>query len=201
MRLLILSIFLCVLNLTLHGEEQTFMMPKHPVVQIETNLGTITIALKPEIAPKAVENFLRLAQKNYYDGIIFHRVIKNFMIQGGDPTGTGRGGESIYGKPFEDEISPTAKFDHQGILAMANAGPKTNGSQFFITTASTPWLNGKHTIFGEVTEGYDVVKKIENTPANAQDRPLNPPKILKITIMNDQPDSKGSPEKKVPAAN
>lgn len=166
------------------------MMPKNPVVTIDTNLGAITIALKPEIAPKAVENFLKLAQKDYYNGIIFHRVIKNFMIQTGDPTGTGRGGESAFGKPFEDEVSAKAQFDHPGILAMANAGPKTNGSQFFITTASTPWLNGKHTIFGEVIEGYDVVKKIEATPTNAQDRPLNPPKILKITIMQDQKTAK-----------
>ena len=162
------------------------MMPKNPVVVVETNLGNIKIALNPTVAPKAVENFLRLAQKDYYNGIIFHRVIKNFMVQGGDPTGTGRGGESIYGKPFEDEVSATVTFSKPGLLAMANAGPKTNGSQFFITTATTPWLNGKHTIFGEVVEGYDIVKKIETTPADAQDRPLNPPKILKVTLVNDQ---------------
>lgn len=189
----ILSIILCLACLNLYGEETPFMMPKKPIAVIETNLGTITIALKPEDAPKAVENFLRLAQSDYYNGIIFHRVIKNFMIQGGDPTGTGRGGASIWGKPFEDEISSKLKFDRQGLLAMANAGPKTNGSQFFITTASTPWLNGKHTIFGEVIDGYDVVKKIETTPADAQDRPLNPPKILKITIMQDSTDTKKNP--------
>lgn len=159
------------------------MMPKNAVVSIETTQGTITVALKPEIAPKAVENFLRLAQSDYYNGVIFHRIIKNFMIQGGDPTGTGRGGQSIYGKPFEDEISLSAKFDKPGLLAMANAGPKTNGSQFFITTASTPWLNGKHTIFGEVIEGYDIVKKLEGTPVDGQDRPVVPPKIVKITLM------------------
>lgn len=166
------------------------MMPKNPVVAIETTQGTITVALKPEIAPKAVENFLRLSQKDYYNGLIFHRIIKNFMIQGGDPTGTGRGGESIYGKPFDDEFSLTVKFDKPGMLAMANAGPKTNGSQFFITTASTPWLNRKHTIFGEVIEGYDTVKKLEATPVDGQDRPVVPPKIVKITLL--QPAEKNS---------
>lgn len=190
---LILAIF-TLLSLTLQGEESPFMMPKHPVVAIETNQGTIVVALKPDVAPKAVENFLRLAQSDYYNGVIFHRVIKNFMIQGGDPTGTGSGGQSVWGKPFEDEVSKTVVFDKPGLLAMANAGPKTNGSQFFITTASTPWLNGKHTIFGEVVEGYDVVKKIENTPANAQDRPTNPPKIVKVTVMED------APKKKTPVA-
>lgn len=169
-----------IFTLSLTGEETPFMMPKHPVVMIETNLGTITVALKPEAAPKAVENFLRLSEKGYYNGVIFHRVIKNFMIQGGDPTGTGRGGESIYGKPFEDEVTADVKFDKPGLLAMANAGPKTNGSQFFITTAKTLWLNGKHTIFGEVTSGYDVVKKIEEEPTTG-DRPISPVKIIKIT--------------------
>lgn len=162
------------------------MMPKKPIVSIETNQGTLTIALKPDVAPKAVENFLRLAQSDYYNGVVFHRIIKNFMIQGGDPTGTGRGGQSIWGKPFEDEVTTSLKFDKPGLLAMANAGPKTNGSQFFITTASTPWLNGKHTIFGEVIDGYEIVKKIEETPTNSQDRPLSPPKILKITLLHDQ---------------
>jgi peptidylprolyl isomerase len=101
------------------------------------------------------------------------------MIQGGDPTGTGRGGESVFGKAFEDEVSPDVQFDKPGLLAMANAGPKTNGSQFFITTAKTPWLNGKHTIFGEVTSGYDVVKEMEDVPTSG-DRPVTPVKIIKI---------------------
>lgn len=161
---------------------EPFMMPKKPVAVIETNLGTITVALKPEVAPKAVENFLRLSQSDYYNGVIFHRVIKNFMLQGGDPTGTGRGGSSIWGKPFEDEFSPSETFSKPGLLAMANAGPKTNGSQFFITTAATPWLNNKHTIFGEVIDGMDVVKKIEATPTDSSDKPLNSVKILKITV-------------------
>lgn len=182
----ILSIAVLVSCLTLIAEELPFMMPKKPIVVLETNQGAITIALKPDVAPKAVENFLKLAQRDYYNNVIFHRVIKNFMIQGGDPTGTGRGGESVWGKPFEDEVSPTVKFDRPGLLAMANAGPKTNGSQFFITTAATPWLNGKHTIFGEVIEGNEVVKKIESIPTNAQDRPLTPPKIIKITLMQNE---------------
>lgn len=180
-------------TLTLMAEEPSSMISKKPLVVIETNQGAITVALRPDVAPKAVENFLRLAQRDYYNNVIFHRVIKNFMIQGGDPTGTGRGGESAWGKPFEDEISPAVRFDRPGLLAMANAGPTTNGSQFFITMAATPWLNGKHTIFGEVIEGGDVLKKIEMTPTNAQDRPLTPTKILKITLV--QGEEKSSPSK------
>jgi len=134
---------------------------KKEIMVIETSMGTIEVELFRSDAPKTVENFVQLAAKKYYDGIIFHRVIDNFMIQGGDPTGTGTGGESIYGKGFEDEISPKYKFDHPGLLAMANTGrPMSNGSQFFITTVPTPWLTGKHTIFGEVVSGMDVVNAI-----------------------------------------
>ena len=147
-----------------------------PIVVMETTEGTIEIELKPEVAPKACENMIKLAEKHYYDGIVFHRVIPNFMIQGGDPQGTGRGGASVWGKPFEDEFSSKERFDRVGLLAMANSGPNTNGSQFFITTKKTPWLNRKHTIFGEVVRGYNVVKKIESygTPSG------NPKKTLKI---------------------
>jgi len=152
------------------------------VVVLETNQGSIEIKLMPEVAPKACENFTKLAEKGYYNGIIFHRVIKGFMIQGGDPTGTGRGGESIWGRPFEDEVKSEASFDRPGLLAMANAGPKTNGSQFFITTAKTPWLNMRHTIFGEVISGYEVVQKIENTATDASDRPLGEQKIIKAYL-------------------
>lgn len=152
------------------------------IVVLETNQGNIEIKLMPELAPKACENFTKLVEKGYYNGIIFHRVIKGFMIQGGDPTGTGTAGESIWGKPFEDELTPALKFDRPGILAMANAGPNTNGSQFFITVAKTPWLNMHHTIFGEVVSGYDVVEKIENTPANAMDKPVSEQKIIKAYI-------------------
>lgn len=152
------------------------------VVVLETNQGDITIKLFPESAPKACENFTGLVEQGYYNGLIFHRVIKKFMVQGGDPTGTGRGGQSLWGNPFEDETTPDLTFDKPGILAMANAGPNTNGSQFFITTAATPWLNGKHTIFGKVITGYDVVQKIENTPKGENDRPIEEQKIIKAYI-------------------
>ena len=151
-------------------------------VVLETNQGVIEIKLMPEIAPKACENFTKLVEKGYYNGLIFHRVIKGFMIQGGDLTGTGTAGESIWGKPFEDEFSSAVKFDRPGILAMANAGPNTNGSQFFITTAKTPWLNMRHTIFGEVVSGYETVEKIENTPTGASDRPFTEQKIIKAYL-------------------
>lgn len=168
--------FLCMLvNLTA-GE-----IMKNPTIVMETTQGNIEIVLFADIAPKTCENFLGLAKKGYYNGVIFHRVIKDFMIQGGDPTGTGRGGESIWGKSFNDEFHKDKTFNKKGLLAMANRGPNTNGSQFFITTALTPWLNNKHTIFGEVTSGYDVVEKIEKSEA-VQDRPKQDQKILKITV-------------------
>ncbi len=151
-------------------------------VVLETNQGNIVLKLFPEVAPKTVENFVGLVNKGYYDGIIFHRVIKDFMLQGGDPTGTGRGGESLWGGTFEDEFSPNVKFDRKGLLAMANAGPGTNGSQFFITTVPTPWLHMHHTIFGEVVEGYDVVAKIENCPKGPGDKPTTEQKIIKAYV-------------------
>ena len=151
-------------------------------VVLETNQGAIEIKLMPEVAPKACENFTKLAEKGYYNGLIFHRVIKGFMIQGGDPTGTGRGGESVWGKPFSDETDQKVQFDSPGLLAMANAGPNTNGSQFFITTAKAAWLNGKHTIFGKVISGYDVVEKIENTATGRNDRPKSEQKIIKAYL-------------------
>lgn len=156
-----------------------------PIVVMETTQGVIELTLKPSIAPRACENFLGLIEKKYYDGIIFHRVIKDFMIQGGDPTGTGRGGESFFGKPFEDEFSSSAKFDKPGLLAMANAGPHTNGSQFFITTIETPWLNQRHTIFGEVTKGYDVIEKIESCQTDRMDKPKTVQKIIKMYLKKD----------------
>ena len=172
---------------------------KNPLVTVHTNQGDFTLELFPEVAPKTVENFVTHAKNGYYDGVIFHRVIEDFMIQGGDPTGTGMGGESIYGRTFEDEFSREA-FNLYGTLSMANAGPNTNGSQFFIVTAKqvpaqmlkqlkdggwpeeiveeyakvggTPWLDHRHTVFGRVIEGMDVVLKIEGVKRNAQDRPL-----------------------------
>jgi len=152
--------------------DQMASKKSNPIVVLETNQGNIELELFPKIAPKAVKNFIELSKKGYYDGVIFHRVIKGFMIQGGDPTGTGRGGESIYGGVFDNEYAPNVVFDKPGILAMANAGPNTNGSQFFITTAATPHLNGGYTIFGKVVKGYDVVQKIENTKTARGDRPV-----------------------------
>jgi len=162
-----------------YGQDYT---PINKNVVLETNQGTIEIKLYPKIAPKTCENFTKLVEKGYYNGTIFHRVIKNFMIQGGDPAGTGRGGSSIWGKPFKDEVSPEVTFDKPGLVAMANAGPNTNGSQFFITTAKTPWLNMHHTIFGEVVSGYDAVQKIENVPTDSSDKPINEQKIIKAYL-------------------
>jgi len=152
------------------------------MVILETNQGIIEVKLFTETAPKTCENFTKLVEKGYYDGIIFHRVIKDFMVQGGDPTGTGRGGESVWGKPFEDEVTQEIKFDKKGLLAMANSGPNTNGSQFFITTKETPWLNMRHTIFGEVVSGYDVVEKIENIKTGIADKPIEDQKIIKAAL-------------------
>lgn len=155
---------------------------ENDVIVLETTQGAIEIKLMPDTAPKACENFAGLVEKGYYNGIIFHRVIKGFMIQGGDPAGTGRGGESIWKAPFEDELTPAVEFDSPGILAMANSGHNTNGSQFFITTAKTPWLNMRHTIFGKVVSGYEAVEKIENTPTDASDKPLTEQKIIRAYL-------------------
>lgn len=152
----------------------------NPVLVIETDQGDVKVRLLCDIAPKACENFIGLAEKGYYNNVIFHRVIKNFMIQGGDPTGTGNGGESLWGSRFADEVSPAVIFDKPGILAMANCGPNTNSSQFFITTAPTMWLNNKHTIFGTVIEGYPVVEKISELPTDSKARPSTPPQIKRI---------------------
>lgn len=158
-------------------------MDENTFVILKTTQGDIKLRLFPKIAPKACENFVKLVEKGYYNGIIFHRVIKDFMIQGGDPTGRGCGGNSIWGHPFEDECDANVGFDKQGLLAMANAGPSTNGSQFFITTVPTPWLHMHHTIFGEVAEGYEVVKKIENCETGFMDRPVQEQKILSAEVV------------------
>ena len=146
---------------------------------IRTNKGNIVVELLPGPAPKTVNNFVFLANEGFYDGTIFHRVIPDFMIQGGDPTGTGTSGP---GYKFEDEINPMFVFDRAGILAMANAGPNTNGSQFFITTVATPHLNGNHTIFGRVTEGQTVAEAISVVPRGAGDKPNSPVIIETIEI-------------------
>lgn len=152
------------------------------VAVIQTNMGAIEIELFADKAVKTVQNFVGLAEKKYYDGIIFHRVINDFMIQGGDPTGTGSGGESIWGKAFEDEVKTGLKHSSDGILSMANAGPNTNGSQFFITLKATPWLDGKHTVFGKVISGLDVVKAIGKVKTNQNDRPLTDVVMQTVTI-------------------
>ena len=180
-----------------------------PKATIKTNQGEIKVQLFPKQAPKTVENFTKLAEKGYYDGVIFHRVIPDFMIQGGDPTGTGRGGESIYGRAFEDEFS-TELFNFNGALSMANAGPNTNGSQFFIVSATrvpknmldemktvgypqevidnykenggTPWLDHRHTVFGQVISGMDVVQKISKVARDQMDKPKDDVVMEKVTV-------------------
>ena len=177
---------------------------------MNTSMRSIKIKLFPEVAPKTVENFITHAENGYYDGIIFHRIIQDFMIQGGDPTGTGMGGESIYGSTFEDEFSDKA-FNLRGALSMANAGPGTNGSQFFIVQASrvdssmlkqmkdagypeeiveayatnggTPWLDNRHTVFGQVVEGLEVIDEMASVQKNGSDKPLEDIKIESIEVL------------------
>src|SRR6266550_5180765 len=152
---------------------------------IQTNKGTIKFELLEGDAPKASENFITLAEKGYYDGVIFHRVIKGFMIQGGDPTGTGRGGESAWGGRFNDEIDSSSAIYQRGykkgIVAMANAGPNTNGSQFFIMHADYP-LPPRYTIFGRVTDGLDVVDAIATSATDRNDKPTSEVKMERVTI-------------------
>ena len=179
-----------------------------PVATFKTNKGDFAIKLFPKQAPKTVENFLGLVAKNYYDGIIFHRVIKDFMIQGGDPTGTGMGGQSLWGAPFEDEFS-NELFNIRGALSMANAGPATNGSQFFIVQnqnmpaqmeeqmvaagypkeiieayqqGGTPWLDHRHTVFGQVVSGMEIVDEIANVKTGIQDKPVEDVVIKTIEV-------------------
>jgi len=148
------------------------------IATMRTNQGDIVVELFDEDAPKTVANFKQLAGQGFYDGVIFHRVIRDFMIQGGDPTGTGSGGP---GYEFEDEINDRKIV--RGALAMANAGPNTNGSQFFIvTTPEAPWLDGKHTVFGQVTAGMDVVDKIEGTRTGRNDKPVEEQRIESVAL-------------------
>jgi peptidyl-prolyl cis-trans isomerase A (cyclophilin A) len=159
-------------------------MANHIYAVFDTTEGTFKIELFALQAPRTVENFVSLAEgaktgKPFYDGTLFHRVIPDFMIQGGDPEGTGRGGP---GYRFADEFHAELKHSKPGILSMANAGPNTNGSQFFITVAATPFLDNRHTVFGEVTEGYDIVKKISLAPRNRQDRPLKEVRVNSVKI-------------------
>ncbi|KAI9506610.1 Peptidyl-prolyl cis-trans isomerase-like 1 [Coemansia spiralis] len=148
-------------------------------VVLQTSMGLITIELYWNETPKTCKNFYTLAERGYYDNVLFHRIIQNFMIQGGDPTETGRGGESIYGGKFEDEITKKLKHTGAGIISMANSGPNTNGSQFYITLAPTPHLDGKHTIFGRVSKGISVVQRLGNVSADKNDRPQENVRIIK----------------------
>lgn len=180
-----------------------------PQATIKTSLGEVKVQLFAKLAPKTVKNFVELAKKGYYNGVLFHRVIPDFMIQGGDPTGTGRGGESIYGEAFEDEFSDKL-FNFNGALSMANAGPNTNGSQFFIVSASrvpanmleqmkmvgypqeiidhykemggTPWLDHRHTVFGQVISGMEIVEKISKVDRDGMDKPKEDVVMNEITI-------------------
>lgn len=150
-----------------------------PIAEFTTNMGSFKIELYTDLAPNTAGNFIELTEKGFYDGLIFHRVIDNFMIQGGCPEGTGRGGPGYH---IKDEFGPGLVHDGPGILSMANAGPDTGGSQFFITLVPTPWLDGKHAIFGHVVEGMEVVEKIGHTATDPADRPIEPVVMEKVVI-------------------
>lgn len=196
-------------EITTYPQLSTEVAKNEALVQMNTSLGAIQIKLFPEEAPKAVENFLTKAEEGYYEGVIFHRVIEDFMIQGGDPTGTGAGGESIYGEAFEDEFTMNL-FNINGALSMANAGPNTNGSQFFIVQASpqagmaeqlikrgwpeeiakvyeekggTPHLDQQHTVFGQVVKGMDVVNEIAKVETDKSDKPVEDVLIQSIEVI------------------
>jgi len=156
---------------------------KRDIAVIETSMGNIEIELFSDLTPTTVKNFIGLAKKGTYNGLIFHRVIDGFMIQGGDPKGTGTGGESIYGKPFEDEFVDTLRHSRQGTVSMANRGRNTNTSQFFITLAATPWLDGRHTIFGRVKAGMDILAAIGKVKTQKPgDRPIVDVVMKKVII-------------------
>lgn len=149
-------------------------------IRFTTNKGVFEAQMFEEKAPNTTKNFIELTEKGFYDGIIFHRVIDGFMIQGGDPTGTGMGGP---GYKIKDEFGEGLVHDDEGILSMANAGPNTGGSQFFITLAPTPWLNGHHAIFGKIVKGMDVVREIGSVATNFQDRPVDPVVMEKVEVL------------------
>lgn len=153
-------------------------MSEYKNVTLQTSLGDIALELYWNETPRTCQNFYELSGRGYYNGVAFHRIIRDFMIQGGDPTGTGRGGTSVYGGKFEDELTKKLRHTGAGILSMANSGPNTNGSQFFITLAPTPHLDNKHAVFGRVSDGMDVVQKMGNVATDGSDRPLQEVKIL-----------------------
>ena len=155
-------------------------MSENRKVRIKTNMGTIVAEMFEDKAPKTTENFISLVNKGFYDGVVFHRVIDGFMIQGGDPTGTGMGGP---GYQIPDEFGPGLTHDDEGYFSMANAGPNTGGSQFFITLAPTPWLDGHHAVFGKVVDGIDVVRKIGVAKTDFRDRPVNEISMEKVEVV------------------
>ncbi|KAI2463295.1 cyclophilin-like domain-containing protein [Annulohypoxylon bovei var. microspora] len=155
-------------------------------VALETSMGVMTLELYTAHAPRTCHNFRALCAKGYYDNVVFHRIIANFMAQTGDPTGTGRGGTSIYGEKFADEIAPDLRHTGAGILSMANAGKDTNGSQFFLTLAPAPWLDGKHTIFGRVKSGLAVLNRMGMVKTDADDRPVDEVKIITARVLDDE---------------
>lgn len=166
-------------------------------VQLVTNFGTLDLTLHCDLCPKTCENFLLLIDRGYYDGVVFHRLIKNFMVQGGDPEGSGRGGESAWGAPFGDEIVSSLKHDGRGVLSMANKGPNSNGSQFFILFKSAPHLDGKHTVFGRLSqESLNVLKSIENVDTDLESRPKEPIRIIKAGIIENPLDTHAMEQEK-----
>lgn len=172
------------LTLLLLSQLNLYAKDTNPHVILETTQGIIELELFPDVAPLAVENFMTHIKNGYYTNVAFHRIIKNFMIQGGDPSESGRGGKSIWGKAFKDEYKGKT-FDKIGILAMANSGPHTNGSQFFITTTKTHWLNGKHTIFGQATQkSFTTLSKLNSVTTTRGNRPQKRQEILKTYIKN-----------------
>lgn len=178
--ILIVSALLMLSACTVEQISEEGTMTQGDKVLLETNKGNMTVQLYEDKAPETTANFKKLVSEGFYDSVIFHRVIPEFMIQGGDPTGTGMGGP---GYKIKDEFHPDLKHDKAGILSMANAGPNTGGSQFFITVAPTPWLDGKHAVFGEIIEGLDVAIAISEVDKDAGDRPLEDVVIQKATIV------------------
>ncbi len=179
MKKLLLLCILCLCALAAACGKDDAAQPEPATAVFETNMGTFEIALPSGLAPKTCEIFITLARKGFYDQLTFHRVIDNFMIQGGDPKGDGTGGP---GYRIQDEFTSKLTHDGEGVLSMANSGPNSGGSQFFITLRACPWLDGRHAVFGKVQKGMEVVRRIGKTPTDERDKPLEPVIIKKLTI-------------------